>query len=334
MNKDAILKILERPSDERPGARFNSDFLNPRSELSKKELSRIETLFPATSGISKRQRFSFLVNLAYASSKLEGNSYTQIDTETLLGDNLPAQGRSDEDTKMIINHKHAFDLIIGSSHVSRDLILQVHAKLADSKGVEGSRHFLDPEWCGTVRTFKDLWIGNTSYIPLVDYPGSKKPTISDYLGKIVEVSSSLKNPLEASFYLFTRLPYLQAFDDCNKRTSRLVGNLPLLAANQYPISFLGFDKANYNKGIIAFYEFGDTQLFKEGFINAYLNSALKFHGFSPKASVKIQSKELPSVINDLSSYILTGVINDTTKVVIKDSKQRDAINSKTHGREF
>jgi len=42
--------------------------------------------------------------------------------------------------------------------------------------------------------------------------------------------------------------YLQAFKDVNKRTSRLVCNIPLLKAGFAPFSFMDLDKTQYVKG--------------------------------------------------------------------------------------
>lgn len=319
--KDKIIEILKKPADERSFARFNPEFLNPRQELSLEEHSRIKELFPNPVGLPKRQVFNFLVNLTYASSKLEGNTYTEIDTITLLEDSIPSATNSDEETKMILNHKHAFDLLIRAEKVDRDLILQLHARLADNSGVESSHHFLEPEFLGKVRTYDEVTIGNTRYSPMSDTPG-KRPTVSDYLDSIINNAEAIKNPLEKAFYLFTRLPYLQAFRDCNKRTSRLTGNLPLLLAKEYPISFMGFSRPDYNRSMIAFYEFGNTELFKDGFVEAYLYSAVKFHPLPPAASIEIQSMNSATLRKELSDYVIDGTPShsvDVLKSVARES---------------
>jgi len=179
-----------------------------------------------------------------------------------------------------------------------------------------SRSYLD-EHLGMVRSYDKLSIGNTTYMPPVDQPG-KRPTISDHLDTVLAQAQTLQNPLDQSIYLFTRLPYLQGFRDCNKRTSRLAGNLPLLLAHEYPISFMGFEKSSYNRAMVAFYEFGDVELFKEGFVNAYVHSALKFHPLSRDASIFVQTD--PSVVrSQIADYILTGASSKAVETVLSDA---------------
>jgi Fic family protein len=304
MNKQQITEILKMSTDERALARFDPDLLLPTPSLSSLEISRLKELFPRKADLRARQIFTFLVNLSFASSQLEGNTYSQIDTQTLIEDGVFSEENSPEEAQMILNHKRAFDILVDATSLDRSLILKIHAALATDGGIKGSRHFLEDEHLGMVRTFDEVSIGNTTYLPPVDYPG-KRPTISDHLDAILAQAVSLTDPLEQALYLFTRLPYLQTFRDCNKRTSRLMGNLPLLLANEYPISFMGFDKARYNRAIVAFYEFGDTELFKEGFIDAYIHSALKFHPMTRETSIFVQSEQA-KVRGQLADYVLGG----------------------------
>lgn len=303
MSKQQIIEILKKSTDERSVARFNPSFLTPRQEMTSEEHARLRSLIPTPVGLRKRETFSFLVNLSYASSRLEGNTYSEIDTRTLLEDNIPSADNSAEETKMILNHKRAFDRLLKAESLDKSLILDLHRQLADSQGVDSAQHFLEPEYCGVVRTFDELYIGQTTYIPTVDYPG-KKPTISDHLDTIVASANTISDPLEQSMYLFTRLPYLQAFRDCNKRTSRLAGNFPLIKSGDYPISFMGFAKSEYNKGMIAFYEFGSTDLFKDGFVEAYLHSALRFHPFDLATTIYLQSQDKAELLRGLREYVV------------------------------
>lgn len=320
MLKDKIIEILKKPADERSYARFNPEFLKPKQELSLEEHARIKMLFPNPAGLPKRQVFNFLVNLTFASSKLEGNTYTEIDTATLLEDSIPSATNSAEETKMILNHKHAFDLLIHAQRLDRDLVLQMHSRLADNCGVESSVHFLEPEFLGKVRTYDEVTIGNTRYHPMVDTPG-KTPTVSNHLDTIIQNAVKIANPLEKAFYLFTRLPYLQAFRDCNKRTSRLAGNLPLLLAKDYPISFMGFARPDYNRSMIAFYEFGNTELFKDGFIEAYLHSAIKFHPLPPEASIDIQSMDNATLRKELRDFVIDGTPSHSVDILRAVAKE-------------
>ncbi len=57
---------------------------------------------------------NFLTDLSYASSKLEGNTYSHLDTEVLIKYRESAEGKTKEETTMILNHKDALEYIIAS----------------------------------------------------------------------------------------------------------------------------------------------------------------------------------------------------------------------------
>ena len=49
----------------------------------------------------------FLIGMSWASSKMEGNTYSLLDTEKLILEGLEAKGKSSVETVMILNHKSA-----------------------------------------------------------------------------------------------------------------------------------------------------------------------------------------------------------------------------------
>ena len=73
----------------------------------------------------------------------------------------------------------------------------------------------------------------------------------------------------------TRIPYLQAFANGNKRTSRLAANAPLLGAGLLPFSFADVDKADYIRGMAAFYELGSMHVIEQTFIQGYALSVVR-----------------------------------------------------------
>lgn len=79
-----------------------------------------------------------MFSLAYSSSRLEGNTYTEIDAATLLDDGFPCAENCQEETKMLINHKHALDFLGDANVVDRNLISNLHARLANDEDVTGS----------------------------------------------------------------------------------------------------------------------------------------------------------------------------------------------------
>ncbi|MDX5477671.1 MAG: Fic family protein, partial [Cyclobacteriaceae bacterium] len=92
------------------------------------------------------------------------------------------------------------------------------------------------------------------------------------LKKAVEIS----NPFEQAFFMMVHLPYLQPFDDVNKRTSRLAANIPLFKNNLSPVSFVEVPNTFYTQGILGVYELNQIDLLKDVFMWAYEKSALRY----------------------------------------------------------
>ena len=59
-----------------------------------------------------------LIDLAWASSRLEGNTYTRLDTQNLLEFGQRAEGKDAQEAQMILNHKAAIELLVsGAAYV-------------------------------------------------------------------------------------------------------------------------------------------------------------------------------------------------------------------------
>ena len=96
----------------------------------------------------------------------------------------------------------------------------MHKRLTDDHGLrelQTAPHFLKKEQQGVLREYEDINITLSSYAPPLR-PGTG--FIQKMLDRILTTSAAIDSPLESAFYLLTRLPYLQAFVDGNKRTSR------------------------------------------------------------------------------------------------------------------
>ncbi|MFH1428978.1 MAG: hypothetical protein ABIH39_04460, partial [Candidatus Margulisiibacteriota bacterium] len=69
----------------------------------------------------KRRKEKLTVDLSWASSNIEGNTYTLLETEVLIKYNETTKGRSLEEAQMIINHKNALNYIRDNSGYYRTL---------------------------------------------------------------------------------------------------------------------------------------------------------------------------------------------------------------------
>jgi hypothetical protein len=72
------------------------------------------------------------------------------------------------------------------------------------------------------------------------------------------------------------VPYLQPFADINKRTSRLAANIPLIARNLSPLSFVDVPEDAYVEGILAVHEQRRIELLRDVFVFAYERSAAHY----------------------------------------------------------
>ena len=87
---------------------------------------------------------------------------------------------------------------------------------------------------------------------------------------------AIKDPLEQAVFTMAFIPYLQPFQDANKRTSRLCMNVPLLRARMAPFSFAQVNRPSYMFGLLAFYERGRPEFLTDVFENAYAKGAPRY----------------------------------------------------------
>lgn len=204
-----------------------------------------------------------LVDLSWASSRMEGNTYNILETEQLIRFGQEASGKDRKEAVMILNHKESIQYIVDNLAdiaISRQDILSIHALL--SNGL-----LADPAMAGRLRRFP-VGISKSSYTPLDD-----RFAIEEEFDIVIQKAAAITDPFEQSFFILVHIPYLQAFEDVNKRTSRVSSNIPLLKANLAPMSFLTMDDADYIDGLIGIYELNNIALFREAYIGAYLASA-------------------------------------------------------------
>ena len=273
----AVLRQLDRPLSERPAARYRSDYLrgyvpNESAWLSDAERARlrrlgtvVETVQPAGT-YARRIADRLLIDLSWNSSRLEGNTYSLLDTRRLLALGMEAEGRDPRETRMIRNHRDAIEFLIENvteTGFDRLTVLNLHALLANEL-------LPDPGSPGRLRRIA-VGIGGSTYQPS-DSPQVIEADFDALLARLGEID----DPFEQSLVALAQLPYLQPFDDVNKRVSRLAANLPLIRENLVPVSFVGVPRALYTKALLAVYELEDHRLLKELYLGAYERSVAQY----------------------------------------------------------
>ncbi|MFC3414105.1 Fic family protein [Algoriphagus hitonicola] len=207
-----------------------------------------------------------LIDLSWNSSRLEGNTYSLLDTELLIHNGKTASNKSPMETQMILNHKEAIEFLVESSEevgFNRYTFLNLHALLSNNL-------LTNPAASGRLRTF-GVGITNSVFTPL-----GIPQLIEESFDQILAKASQIENPFEQAFFVLVQLPYLQPFDDVNKRVSRLAANIPLNRHNLAPLSFIDVPEESYIKGMLGIYELNRIELFKDVFLWAYERSALRY----------------------------------------------------------
>lgn len=218
-------------------------------------------------GTYARTIFSrLLIDLSWNSSRLEGNTYSLLETERLLELGEATEGKDAREAQMILNHKAAIELLVEqASEVSfnRYTILNLHALLSDNL-------LADPGACGRLRSIP-VAIDGTVYHPL-EVP----QLVNEYFQQILDTAAVIRDPYEQAFFVTVHLPYLQPFEDVNKRVSRLAANLSLIRDNLCPLSFVDVPERAYIDGILGVYELNRTELLRDVFVWAYERSSARY----------------------------------------------------------
>ena len=207
-----------------------------------------------------------LIDLSWASSRLEGNTYTRLDTQRLIEDGRQAEGKDQLETQMILNHKQAIEFLIDQANdigFNRFTLLNIHALLS-----ENLLH--DRTASGRLRT-RIVDIQGTVFRPL-----SVPQQIDELFDQFLEKATAINDPFEQAFFAMVHLPYLQPFEDVNKRVSRLAANIPLIRNNLCPLSFVDVPERAYVEGLLGIYERTHIALLLDVFLWAYERSTQQF----------------------------------------------------------
>ncbi len=247
--------------------RPNLDFYLTQAQRLKLEVLGQTTQMTAAAGTYARQILQrLLIDLSWNSSRLEGNTYSLLDTKRLLDLGQAATDKSAVDAQMILNHKEAIEFLVesaGEIGFNRYTITNLHGLLSNNL-------LSDPGASGRLRMHA-VGIHQSVYTP---------PAIPQLIEQQFEVllnkADAINDPFEQAFFAMVHLPYLQPFDDVNKRVSRLAANIPLNRLNLAPLSFVDVPQDLYIQGLLGVYELLDVALLRDVFLWAYERSCLRY----------------------------------------------------------
>jgi hypothetical protein len=207
-----------------------------------------------------------LIDLSWASSHLEGNTYSLLETERLIAFGQAAEGKNTFETQMILNHKQAIEFLVESvADLGFDSysVLNLHALLSDNL-------LANPAACGRIRQIP-VGIGRSVYTPL-----ATPQLLEEYFQRCLEIATGIDDPFEQSFFALVHLSYLQAFEDVNKRVARLAANIPLIKHNLCPLSFIDVPTQTYVEGLLGVYELNRIELLRDIYIWGYERSVKRY----------------------------------------------------------
>lgn len=211
-----------------------------------------------------------LVDLSWASSRLEGNTYTRLDTQNLIEYGQVAQGKDAIETQMILNHKAAIEMLIeNADEIGFDpfTFKNLHSVLSQDL-------MRNPNACGRLRR-RPVDISGTVFHPL-----AMPQVVEDCFALLLGKTAAIPDPFEQAFFVMVQLPYLQPFEDVNKRVSRIGANISLIKHNLCPLSFIDVPERAYVEGTLGVYELNQIELLRDVFVWAYERSCQRYLAIS------------------------------------------------------
>lgn len=274
---EEIRAHLRRPPEARQPVGYNRAFLDSyrpgesfylsaqeRARLAEAGQRHVNAQQPA--GTYARQILNrLLIDLSWNSSRLEGNTYSLLDTKRLIEFGEEAQGGDRLEAQMILNHKDAIEFLVRNAAeigFNRYTILNLHAILANNL-------LADPGAAGRLRHI-GVGIAGSVY-----HPPETPQLIEECFDQLLATAAEIGDPFEQAFFVMAQLPYLQPFDDVNKRVSRLAANIPFIKANLSPLSFTDVPRGLYADAMLGVYELNRVELLKDVLIWAYERSAAR-----------------------------------------------------------
>lgn len=204
----------------------------------------------------KKELERLSIDLSWKSSQIEGNTYSLLETERLLKEKETAAGKSKDEAVMLLNHKDAIDFIVEDPSYINPLMVSriedIHSILIKDLGVERN-----------IRK-RRVGISGTNYKPL-----DNEFQIREALTAMCNLVNVKEDVFEKALLLLILLSYIQAFNDGNKRTARIISNAVLMQNQYCPLSFRTIDSVEYKKAMLLFYEQNNLSVFKKIFIEQF-----------------------------------------------------------------
>ncbi|MFA6287653.1 MAG: Fic family protein [Opitutaceae bacterium] len=274
---DDIKRIVGQPASRRKPVGYDRSFLESyrpnttrylplalRDKLA--ALGRITGEVQPAGTYLRKVMDRLIIDLSWNSSRLEGNTYSLLETQRLLELGESAEGKAAQETQMILNHKAAIEMLADQAAeigFNRYTLCNLHALLSENL-------LPDPAGGGRLRAHAVAITGS------VFHPLEVPSAIEECFDQIMASASAIDDAFEQAFFVMVHLPYLQPFEDVNKRVSRLAANIPLVQRNLGPLSFVDVPQSDYANAVLGVYELNRVDYLRDVFEWAYERSCIRY----------------------------------------------------------
>jgi Fic family protein len=250
---------------------YESAFLNERLILptaTRQTLHAISKACPLSLIVNDGRNYEeWMVDFVYTSAKIEGNTYSRVDTDNLLRLGITAGNKRYSDAKMLVNLREAFSIVMkadASVYLDEDYTSELHRVLMSE--------LLPAHELGIVRSGA-ITIGASTYQPLAN-----PIRLKEEMKALFSENAKYTDPFERAMHLHCNLAYLQFFRDGNKRTARLMQTACLVQAGVTPLFFSDGLIGDYMHAVVDYYETGRYSKYVSFFEKNYTMVAARILG--------------------------------------------------------
>lgn len=302
------IRDMQEPLAKRVKVGYNAEFLksyvpNETFYLTVEQRATLhascaEGAFRAHDDAVSQEVRRFMTDLTHNSSAFEGVDIQYADTITFLEQNIESRHMSPMDAAILRNHYNAIRYIVDNTHyppeegdlvISEFEIRSIHSMLSDGLLKDSRKQ-------GKLR-HEYVEIRDSCYIPI-----AQPDVISSEFKQMSEKAAAINDPYEQAMFLLVHIPYLQPFEDCNKRTARLVCNIPLLSKGILPISWSEVNQNDYTDSLLCIYEKNSVYGLCNVFVDACKRSFERFElaqkGRVPQRLEISMAKQISEAINN------------------------------------
>ena len=227
------------------------------------------------------EKFS-LIAISHHSTKIEGSTLTELESQILLDHGLTPQGKPLNDSLMVQDHFNAIQFVVSKAKaktpVSVSLIQQIHALVMANTGSVYKRILRDIDNSKGMFRKGNVTAGVGSYFPNYDKVEKLTYEIVDMINEKMKENLSMEEKINLSFDAHFNLVSIHPFYDGNGRTSRLLMNY-IQAFYQLPLALIySEDKNQYYQSLIDTREKNDISYFRNFMKSQYekhLNSEIE-----------------------------------------------------------